>query len=191
MDKRFWMIGILVLMLASCGRVQTGPLVRTVSPDFFGFGEEIANQLLASQHNGFGHGEKIILTTLVDLDDLQQTSAFGRAMTEALSTCLFKRGFRIIEIRKTLALYIKKKSGELGLSRDTARLSEDEDVYGLITGTYVLTPGSVIVNIRMIEAASQEVLSVAGLEIERGGNINSLLARSEANDRYRLSAYER
>ena len=180
-----------VLICTGCGQVQPEPTVSAPSSDFFGFGDELARRLLASRQNSSGKGEKLILTTLVDLDDLYRTSAFGRAMTEALSTCLFNRGFRVAEIRKTSEVYIKKKSGELALSRDVSRVAGDGDAYAIVTGTYSLTPNTVIVNIRMIETGSGEVAFAAGLEIERNRNINSLLARTDGISRYELSAYER
>ena len=192
LKKRFLLItAFFVLICVGCGKVQPPPTVSAASPDFFGFGGELASRLLDSRQSAFGQGEKLILTTLVDLDDLYRTSAFGRAMTEALSTCLFNRGFRVAEIRKTSEVYIKKRSGELALSRDANLVGGDEEAYGIVTGTYALTPNTVIVNVRMIEASSGEVAYAAGLEIERNRNINSLLARTDGTSRYELSAYER
>lgn len=192
LNKRFLLItAFFVIICTGCGKVQPPPTVSAASPDFFGFGDELAHRLLASRQGGSGQGEKLILTTLVDLDDLYRTSAFGRAMTEALSTCLFKRGFRVEEIRKTSAVYIKKRSGELALTRDVDLVAGGENAYAVVTGTYALTPNTVIVNVRMIEAISGEVVFAAGLEIERNRNINSLLARTDGISRYELSAYER
>jgi hypothetical protein len=64
-------------------------------------------------------------------------------------------------------------------------------VQSIVTGTYSLTPTTVIVNVRLLDAGSQEVLSVAGMELQRSHNINYLLAGDGALVDGRLSAYER
>ena len=183
-------IALIILLLTGCARE---PDVSLPSADFFGFGEEITGQLLTSNDRGLVQGEKLILTTLVDLDNLYSTSAFGRALTESLSTCLFRRGFQVTEIRKTANLYIEPRKGELTLSRDTAMISQEQNATAIITGTYSLTPDTIIINVKMIAAESNIVLSVAGLEIDRNRNINSLLSRTSGKktNRYELSAYER
>lgn len=178
---------IIILLLTGCARE---PDISLPAANFFGFGEEIAGQLLDNNPQGVVQGEKLILTTLVDLDNLYKTSAFGRAVTESLSTCLFRRGFQVTEIRKTPGLYIRQKEGELTLSRDAALVSPEQNATAIVTGTYSLTPDTVIINIKMISTDANTVLSVAGLEIDRNKNINSLLSRTSGSSRYELSAYE-
>ena len=180
----------ILIALFSAGCAGQEQNLSLPAANFFGFGEKITAQLLASNPHGAVQGQKLILTTLVDLDNLYNTSAFGRAITESLSTCLFRQGFQVTEVRKTPGLFIQQKKGELALSRNAARVAPEQDATAIITGTYSLTPATVIINIRMIAADSSTVLSVAGLEIDRNKNINSLLHRTSASSRYELSAYE-
>lgn len=77
------------------------------------------------------------------------------------------------------------------LSRDAALVAKSQAVQGIVTGTYSLTPTTVIINVRLLDAGSQEVLSVAGMELQRSHNINYLLARDTALVDGRISAYER
>ncbi len=179
---------LLALFFAGCAWQKPDTSLPTAN--FFGFGEEIAGQLVDSNSQVVVQGEKLILTTMVDLDNLYKTSAFGRAITESLSTCLFRRGFQVTEIRKTPALFIRQQKGELSLSRDAARISPEQNATAIVTGTYSLTPDTVIINVKMISTDADTVLSVAGLEIDRDRNINSLLSRTSGTSRYDLSAYE-
>lgn len=182
---------ILLVGLSGCFWTKPGGTVSAVSPDFFGFGEYLARQLVANRGHGAVSGERIILTSMVNLDNLYETSAFGRTMTESLSTCLFRHGFRVAEVRKAPAVFIRNQEGELLLSRDAALLAKSQQVQSIVTGTYSLTPTTVIVNVRLLDAGSQEVLSVAGMELQRSHNINYLLAADNALVDGRLSAYER
>lgn len=186
---------MLVLILLGGGGCLAGKSSGTVSvtsPDFFGFSDYLARQLVANRQNGHGaKGERIILTSMVQLDNLQETSAFGRTLTESLSTTLFKYGFRVAEIRKAPSVFVRSREGELVLSRDMAMLAESQAVHAIVAGTYSLTPTTVILNVRLLDASSQEVLSVAGMELQRTRNINYLLTERGTFDDVQLSAYER
>ena len=197
--SNIWAEWLLVALLLVLCFVMTGCVAKEkpndfvqVSPDFFGFSEQLAEQLVKNKRTKGVKDERLILTTFVNLDDLYQTSSFGRAMAEALANSLFQRGFRIAEIRKSPGLYIKSKSGELTLTRDISIITRQQEVHGIVAGTYSLTPTTVVVSVRLLAAGSEEVLSVAGLEIERGSNINYLLSdRKKGPVIGPLSAYER
>lgn len=180
---RQWGLGLVAatMLLAGCGPVvHTGGTASVVTPDFFGLGEEVAQQLAQNFHHGRATGMSLMLTTMVEVDDLYATSRFGRTFTESLATRLFRHGFGVVEIRKASEVLVKSHSGELMLSRDAKLLAKEQRVHGIVVGTYSLTPQSVIVNVRILDAASQDVLSVAGVEIQRSANINHLLAASAA-----------
>lgn len=187
--------GVLLLLLmgglTGCLMSQQGGTVSVATPDFFGFGDYLARQLVVNRGHGSASGERIILTSMVNLDNLYETSAFGRTMTESLSTCLFRYGFRVAEVRKAPSVFVRDKEGELLLSRDAALLAKSQQVQSIITGTYSLTPTTVIINVRLLDAGSQEVLSVAGMELQRSHNINYMLAGDGSLVDGRLSAYER
>lgn len=175
---RLWLTLLLgvVLFLAGCvPPAKTGGTASVVTPDFFGVGEELALQLISGMR-GAGGGQRLILTTVVDLENLYATTSFGRTLTEALSTSLFRNGFGVVEIRKSAELLIRDNRGELMLTRDARLLAKQQQAAAILTGTYSLTPTTVILNLRLLDAGSQQVLSVAGLELQRSRNINHLLA---------------
>lgn len=180
------------LFAAGCAqKVRNGGTASVVTPDFFGIGEELALQLTSGLRAG-GSGQRLILTTIVDLDNLYGTTRFGRTLTEALSTSLFRHGFGVVEVRKSAELLIRDNSGELMLTRDAGLLARQQQAAAILTGTYSLTPATVILNLKLLDAGSQQVLSVAGLELQRSASINHLLAMgSGAFGEAKLSGYER
>lgn len=166
---------MLLACLLGCSEAHRPQAVSGLSGDFFGLGEELARQLIANRREAVG-GERLILTTLVNLEDLRQASRFGRAMSESLATQLFQHGYGVVELRKGASVMVQVKNGEMVLSRDAARLAGQHEANAIVAGTYALTPKTVIVNVKLLDAKSQEVLSVAGLELERSSTINYLLA---------------
>ncbi|MFU8819469.1 MAG: FlgO family outer membrane protein [Desulfurivibrio sp.] len=171
-----------------------GVTVSVITPDFFGIGEDLAVQLVGNfRSGGEVPGTRLILTSLVDLDNLRESSRFGRTVSEALATQLFRHGFEVEEVRKAEAIMIRDPTGELVLSRDISRLAREHAAHAVVAGTYSLTPGTVIVNVRLLDAASRSVLSVAGIEIQRSRAINNMLAASSGSglSDTGLSGYER
>lgn len=179
---------------------QSGATVSVVTPDFFGIGHDLAGQLVGNYRlGGRPAGTRLILTSMVELDNLERSSRFGRTLSESLATQLFRRGFEVEEVRKADSLIIRKPGDELVLSRDVARLARQHEAHAVVAGTYSLTPQTVIINLRLLDAASQAVLSVAGMELQRSPAINHMLAAGTATGPGRggalqdsgLSGYER
>lgn len=189
---RLVLFALVVFALSGCGRVRSGGTASVKSPDFFGIADGLAVQLKQNSKWAMSANRRLLLTTMVDIDNLYQTSRFGRTLTDALAGRLFRHGFGIVEVRKASHLMVKEGSGELMLTRDIKLMAGEQNVEAVVVGTYSLTPNSVIVSIRMIAADTQEVLSVADMEIQRSNNINHLLfSNSGMGGDGQLSAYER
>lgn len=182
---------ITVALLTSCSTLQGDPQLSRNDGNFFGLSKVIADELLAGDKGNLDKNGRIILTTFVNLNDLYQTSGFGRSMTEALSTELFQLGYKTLEIRKTPKIYVKNGKGELGLSRDASVLARQHNAQAILTGTYSLTPTTVILNVKILSAFSKDVLSAAALEIKRTDNIDYLLTKNKETTIGQISAYER
>ncbi|MDA8164377.1 MAG: FlgO family outer membrane protein [Desulfobacteraceae bacterium] len=182
---------LLVVLAAGCGQPRTGGTLSVATPDFFGIGEELARQLTTNLRETAATPQRLIMATFVNLDDLEQSCRFGRALPEALANRLFRHGFGVVEIRKADELLVRNGTGELVLTRDAARLAASAQADGIVCGTYALTPGTVIVSVRLLDAASQKVLSVADIEIQRSRAINGLLLGGSGSAARTLSASER
>ncbi|MFP3983792.1 MAG: FlgO family outer membrane protein [Desulfurivibrionaceae bacterium] len=182
---------ISVALLISCSTLEEEPRLGRNNENFFGFSKIIADELLASGTGDLNKNGPIILTSFVNLNDLYQTSGFGRSMTEALSTELFQQGYKTLEIRKTPKIYVKNGKGELSLSRDASLLARQHNARAILTGTYSLTPTTVILNVKILSAFSRDVLSAAALEIKRTDNIDYLLTKNRETTIGQMSAYER
>jgi len=184
------LFAFLLSCLVGCSPAPRPQTVAALSPDFFGIGEELTRQLIANRREG-GEGERLIFTTLVNLDDLRQTSKFGRTMSESMATQLFQHGYGVVELRKAANVMMQANNGEMVLSRDAARLAKQYEANAIVAGTYALTPKTVIINVKLLDVNSDAVLSVAGMELERSSTINFLLAEQVGLVDAQLSGLER
>ncbi len=180
-----------IMLVCGLGCVQEqAPPPSTLAPDFFALGEELARQLVANRR-GVEPGERLIFTTLVNLDHLRQTSKFGRAMSESLATQLFQHGYGVVELRKMARIVVRDDKGEMVLSRDALNLARQYSANAIVAGTYALTPQTVIINVKLLDVRSHEVLSVAGLELSRNSAISTMLNEQVGLADAPLSGFER
>lgn len=126
------------------------------------------------------HGRTLIVTTYVDLDDLDRTNGLGRYLTEYLMEELYKSGFRIVEVRTAKELNVSQFVGETALTRDTSEMMNKHRADAMVVGTYQKVDNIIRVSTRVVVAENQEVISVASTEIKVDPDdkfIQSLLSR--------------
>ena len=133
---------------------------------------------LADQIHAYFRGNisaPIAVTTFVEIDNLYQSSTFGRILAEQLISELSMRGYKVIEIRLSDAVQIMEDQGEMGLSREVETLRPSQDIAGLVVGTYASSPDRVYVNGRIIDPRSSQIISVGSVEMARTDEISQLL----------------
>lgn len=133
---------------------------------------------LADQIHAYFRGHingPIAVTTFVSIDDLYQTSTFGRMLGEQLLSELAMQGYNVVEMRLSDALQIMQNGGELGLSRETKTLKNNFNVSALVVGTYVASPNRVYVNARIVDPSTSMIISAGSVEMEKTEEITRLL----------------
>ncbi|WP_420265988.1 FlgO family outer membrane protein [Candidatus Magnetominusculus dajiuhuensis] len=132
---------------------------------------------------------KIIVTTFVDINNLNQTSMFGRLIAEEILSQLRMKDYRVTDVREMKSIVMSNKVGELYLSRsglpqpgnkiDITPKSFNFDYTNslIVAGTYQVEPCEVFVNVRLISPEQAEVVSVASVKIPRTKLIKYLLSK--------------
>lgn len=101
-----------------------------------------------------------IVTSFSNLNRLSETTRFGRLVSENLIHELQVRRWKIFEVRLTKDIIINE-TGEFSLSRDIKKIKDIYMVGGIITGTYSVADGHIIVNARVIDINTGLVVSSA------------------------------
>lgn len=118
----------------------------------------------------------VIVTTFVDLNDLNHTSVLGRLLAEKLIDELSRNGFDVSEIRKARDLFIREQVGETILSRDAADLLQNSDARAILVGTYVATGKALMINCRLLDIHSPRILSSCSYELAMSSEVQGLLS---------------
>jgi len=121
----------------------------------------IAEQLFDTKSNK-KNPTRVILTSFVDLNDLENTSTFGRLVSESMFNELHIRKFLVTDFRGQEAVTVNE-DGEFHITREVEKLKDIVDaVEYILVGTYVKFENqSLLINARILDSVSGNVLSSA------------------------------
>jgi TolB-like protein len=119
----------------------------------------IASQLFSSNVNK-ENDTKIILTSFVELNDLDKTTSFGRLISESMYNELHIRSFVVTDFRGQDAVSVTK-DGEFHITRDVEKLKDQiESIEYILVGTYIkFEHDSILVNARILDSISGKIIS--------------------------------
>lgn len=104
-------------------------------------------------------GQPILVTTIVDNNDLQQTSQFGRILQEHISSRFVQLGYTVREIKLESQLHITPKSGETMLTRDSDKLNTEVLAQAIFVGTISRTDKVLYISARLINPKNGNIIS--------------------------------
>lgn len=133
---------------------------------------------LADQIHAYYRGSTngpLAVATFVDINNLYNSSTFGRLLSEQLISELAMRGYDVLEVRHSETMQIMNDEGEFSLSRDIEMLKDTQQITSLLVGTYAVSPERVYLNVRMIDPRSSIILSSGSVEMPKTDEIERLL----------------
>ena len=103
--------------------------------------------------------QPVLIATLVDLDDLERSSRWGRLASEHLAARLANRGVRVKELKLRHQIFMTQANGALLLSREVTELSLEHDAQAVVVGTYTVAGDTVYVSVKLIRPEGNTVVS--------------------------------
>lgn len=106
----------------------------------------------------------ILMTSMVNVHNFKETSDFGRLYSDSLLTNLKRSGWNVVDYRGK-ELVTQVKNGEFYLNRkDLQQLPIDN--YFVLVGTFGVYADKLVLNVRMINSKTGEVLLASNSLIE-------------------------
>jgi TolB-like protein len=115
-----------------------------------------------------------VFNSIVDLNNLSETSPFGRLVGEHLIHELQVRGWPVSDIRLSKNFMINEM-GEFSLSRDLKKIRELMPAVNVVTGTYTSTRDGVLLNVRVLNLESGRIVSSAQTRFARDRFMSALV----------------
>ncbi len=132
------------------------------SPDTFNTKvASLASQLSSYLQNYDVSTHTVVVTTFVDLGHLKGGSRFGRQVSERLVYVLHTMGYRVFELRMGKDVNIVDNNGEFALTRKLEEMAAPYKPDAVVVGTYGAAGNVVTVQVRLLDAATSRIVSVA------------------------------
>ena len=139
---------------------------------------QISSDLLQNADFERERNKTVLFTSMVNIDNMENSSKFGRLFSESLMTDFKINGWRVLEYRGTDIVTLSQH-GEFMLNR--GKLQElNQDVL-ILVGTYGLVKGDLVVNTRLINSNVSELISAASITIHDRDIITMAYEKEDVN----------
>jgi TolB-like protein len=166
-------IAALVLMLGGCSRQLVAhedynPLIAA--------SYHAADALIDSQRKeGLAQpARKMLVATLVDLNQLDRSSPFGRLVAEQLASRLVQLGVGVSELKLHGSLFMREREGEMVLAREVRDIGLAQNAETVLVGTYVDGGSKVYVTLKIVRVADGIVVAAHNFAVEKVGSVETL-----------------
>jgi len=136
-----------------------------------------AEALLAQVNlkSSLGKSQPLIIATVVNIDNLEQSSTLGRLISEQVAARFTHAGHRMVEMKFRNNVYVKQSQGELMLTREIKDLAQTHDAQAVVVGTYGQSDDYVFVNLKVIQPTSNIVMAVQDYVLPMDSSVKALL----------------
>ena len=121
---------------------------------------ELADKLLASSRIPQNDMGNIAITSFVNLHQLDQTSYFGRSISETFFNELFIRGFNVSDFRGQNVLTVNP-TGEFYITRNVKEINRKIQNSYVLVGTYTVIDSKILINARIMDNVTGKIVATA------------------------------
>lgn len=147
--------------------------------ELIGASYRAADMLLAQAGRQLAPQHPIIVTTLVNINALDESSPLGRLVSEQIAARLAQQGQQVVELKVRQKLYMKRDEGELMLTREIRDIARQQDAQALVLGTYTEGADRVFINIKLTQIETNVALAAVDYALPLDMNVRSLLRRPQ------------
>jgi TolB-like protein len=179
--RTLFYVSLLFVLMAGCSYfiVRDQNLVKAsyVAADMLLKGVKDIHHL-KPRRNGIYTKQPILVASFVNIDDLQQSSTFGRIIAEQIGSRIAQRGYKVIELKLRIhTVFVQMQTGELLLSRKLREISLQHDAYAVVVGTYAASKESVYVTAKLIRSEDSVILSSYDYRLAVGPDTKQMLRK--------------
>ena len=174
-------LAILLLAVTSVGCVSDpsrGPFENkppTPDANIIASSHQAAEALIQESLENLSPSKPLLAASFANIDNLNQTSSFGRIISQQFATAFSNRDFQLVEMLLRKDVYIKQQGGEFLLSREVKALGEVHDAQAVIVGTYAVGKNSVFITAKVIDVQRSTVIAAHDYQLPLGPDTKYLL----------------
>ena len=166
---------LLAFGLTAC--TATGPSYEEAeNSQFIKANHSAADKLVSAPSILIDKNVPLLVATLVNIDSLNQSSRFGRLISEQVATRLTQLGFNVVEMKLRNNVYIREGAGELLLSRDVRDLSKSHNAQVVVVGNYAVASGYAYLTLKVVTVTDNQVVGAVNYVLPMNENNRALLS---------------
>jgi hypothetical protein len=117
----------------------------------------------------------IIVSTLVNVDNQNQTSSFGRIISDQVASAFHDSGYQIIGMELPIDLFVMQEGGQLHLTPEIRQMLKRYNANNIVGGVYAPGKKNTYVSLRLIDLNSRSFVSSADFSVPMGPDAKTLL----------------
>ena len=176
-------ITLTFLSLTGCyGTSYMTEVITTDEPNLYDQSHEVVDELISfveknSKFSGvsLNSDSPFIIASFVDVNQMDQSSAFGRIISEQFASRFSQKGYYVVELKLRKDIFIKEKEGEFMLSRKIKEITRNHNAQAIIVGTYAVGENNVYITTRMIDPPTNRIISSYDYRLPISEDISKLL----------------
>ena len=127
-------------------------------------------------------GSLVVVSTLVNVNDLNQTSAFGRIVSDQIASAFNNSGYRIRGIEMPTMLFVDNEGGMLQLSDETKNTLKEHGASALVVGEFAAGRRTAYVSLRIVDIKSKNIISSTDFSVPMGPDARVLLKLQQTGE---------
>ena len=141
---------------------------------------KIADKLEEHLRNPIPSDKPLIISSFVNINNLEDTSTFGRIVAEQIGSRFAQKGYTIIEMKlRNKSIFVDKGNGEFMLSRDLRNISIKHEAFAVIVGTYAIGHNRFYISARIVNPMNNIILSSSDASVRMFEEKQEILLRDD------------
>jgi TolB-like protein len=139
-----------------------------------------ADSLLSKIQPKLPKSSPILVASFVNIDNLDDSSTFGRVVAEQFASRFKQNNYTTIEMKLRSNVFMGEGSGEFLLSRELSEISAKHRAQAVVVGTYAVASKKVYITARVVNANDGRVLSSYDYDIPISRDVFKMLLKGKS-----------
>lgn len=152
---------LVLLAIAGCSKLNGTRLEPLLGGgvNLVELGDTVAEALVAKLVPPLLPHQPVLVTTLVNNDNLDATTSFGRSFQNTIAAGLVARGVAVREVKLRKHLEVEVHQGEFMLTRSLRELASKQQAQAVVVGTYAMANRVMYLSVRLVNPVDQRIRS--------------------------------
>ncbi len=129
---------------------------------------EEVNSLIQNLRLPLPKGSLVVINSLINVDELNQRLPFGRIVSDQISSAFHHAGYLVMGMELPTEIFSKNDAGILQIPEKTKEALNLLGAKAIVIGSYAPGRNNVYVSLRLVEIASQNVMSSTDYSVGMG-----------------------